>query len=586
MSAKALRDIDPNDESAVKKAHQDAKKLAAKHVKQQEKSKLKKINAKRQYEKFLGDRTMSHLRPLDSSVCIALGYPELRACEDYSSSQLSVTLTQNKQVKLAEPAALLLLEVLQDTLTRSLSNKRTPWFRSNDAKSDDCDAGSNPYGAANHPDQSSKVLLATCDVSHRECFVMLGTFLEADVFCAMFEHLATIEHLRAEDNIYDENSESRLITTSNILFNCITTILSSKMLTQTTTGKCYLGSILKALAEGTEYDRKACLQPVDNMTDMLFKMLQLLTSILDSHTDDMDFVMNGVSCMAAIDECARRLGGENNQISTKLAKFVDSMLRRGWPDDVKLNKSNVGKMLSLLLDNSYIEIPSNSGAAAKVDIANVGRMKTLRLLVNDVLSELPHTEKCMGPVDLFQTCTSQTFGCYYSIIFSYLHKELSSLFDSSLGKTKDPTSARRTLEIAHELVQMMKSLFKLTKDNESLAKKHPLLQQLKWGSRFIETFVSKAIPFFHTHFHNHQESIIIIITDAQKTFKQMYHIISHGKRVKDANLGKETPRAKKAMELFTHKVKALLKKNRCLTAMSESIVHCVCMVCFATPSQN
>ena len=39
--------------------------------------------------------------------------------------------------------------------------------------------------------------------------------------------------------------------------------------------------------------------------------------------------------------------------------------------------------------------------------------------------------------------------------------------------------------------------------------------------------------------------------------------------MKDANLAKETPRSKKILELFIHKVKALLKKNRCLSAMSK-----------------
>ena len=53
----------------------------------------------------------------------------------------------------------------------------------------------------------------------------------------------------------------------------------------------------------------------------------------------------------------------------------------------------------------------------------------------------------------------------------------------------------------------------------------------------------------------------------------MYHIIAHGKKEKDANLAKEAPRAKKALELFIHKVKAMLKKNRCMTAMCKYLTH-------------
>ena len=47
----------------------------------------------------------------------------------------------------------------------------------------------------------------------------------------------------------------------------------------------------------------------------------------------------------------------------------------------------------------------------------------------------------------------------------------------------------------------------------------------------------------------------------------MHHITSHGKRERDAGLAKEAPRAKKAQEMFVHKVKAMLKKNSCMTAM-------------------
>ena len=43
--------------------------------------------------------------------------------------------------------------------------------------------------------------------------------------------------------------------------------------------------------------------------------------------------------------------------------------------------------------------------------------------------------------------------------------------------------------------------------------------------------------------------------------------MSHGKREKDAGLAKEAPRAKKVLETFIHKVKAMLKKNHCMTAL-------------------
>mmetsp|Transcript_1563 Transcript_1563/g.2836 ORF Transcript_1563/g.2836 Transcript_1563/m.2836 type:complete len:184 (+) Transcript_1563:2794-3345(+) len=118
-----------------------------------------------------------------------------------------------------------------------------------------------------------------------------------------------------------------------------------------------------------------------------------------------------------------------------------------------------------------------------------------------------------------------------------------------------------------EMIGLLQSLFDLTKENDALAKRIILLQQLKFGSQFIETFVLKAIPFFQVHFQQFEETILDIIRLFQKWSRQLYPFLSHGKREKDASLDKEAPRAKKALEMFVHKVKAMLKKNGCMTAL-------------------
>ena len=257
-----------------------------------------------------------------------------------------------------------------------------------------------------------------------------------------------------------------------------------------------------AISDGTEFSKPIRQLPVVDMVQKLNILADHINEIVTgSHTDDIDFVMNGVNCMSAIEVCSKLLEKDQldddsqlgNEIRKKLSSLTDSLLRRGWPEETKLNKSNVGKMLSLLLDNSYAVIPSNANAASLIELEKLGHMRTLHLLVNDVICELPNTDKCKGPVDLFQTCTSQTFGSYYSIVLQYIQKELSSLFESSLGKTKDPSVAKRTLDYTDSLVEKLRSLFDLIKDNDVLAKKQPLLQQLKWGSRFVEIFVSKGV---------------------------------------------------------------------------------------------
>ena len=270
--------------------------------------------------------------------------------------------------------------------------------------------------------------------------------------------------------------------------------------------------------------------------------------------------MDGVNCMQSIFECSKRIsdttGAKRNDddeenetnFSTKLSDVAHKLLRQNWPDDTKLNKGNVGKLLSLLVEHS-----SN-------------RVETLSCLVSDVLTEVPHLEKGHS-VTPWPTCSHQTFGCYFSAVLEYLVKELVKLFESPWGKTKDPNAAAKAIASMNKMIELMHQLFKLTRDNDTLAKKAILLQQLKFGSRFIETFVSKAMPFFQTHFEIHEESVLSTIQNFHRWSRNLYHIIAHGKREKDANLAKEAPRAKKALEMFIHKVKAMLKKNKCMTAM-------------------
>ena len=235
---------------------------------------------------------------------------------------------------------------------------------------------------------------------------------------------------------------------------------------------------------------------------------------------------------------------------TKLSEVSDKLLRQSWPDDTKMNKGNVGKLLFLLVEYSP------------------NRMDTLTFLVKDVLQEVPYLSKGSG-VAIFPTCSHQTVGSYFSTVLQFLWKDLVTLFESPLGKTKDHAVAAKTMDLMEQMIALLQSIFTLTKEHESLAKKPILLQQLKFGSRFIETFVLRALPFFQIHFKHHEEIILTVIRQLHSCSQQLYHIISHGKREKDENLGKEAPRAKKALEMFIHKVKGMLKKNRCMTAMCK-----------------
>ena len=85
----------------------------------------------------------------------------------------------------------------------------------------------------------------------------------------------------------------------------------------------------------------------------------------------------------------------------------------------------------------------------------------------------------------------------------------------------------------------------------------------------METFVSRAVDFLQHHFQKFENAIVRIIKGMQCSTRQLGNIISHGKREKDPNLIKESPRTKKILETFVHKIKVLMRKNGCVTALCK-----------------
>mmetsp|Transcript_16798 Transcript_16798/g.30461 ORF Transcript_16798/g.30461 Transcript_16798/m.30461 type:complete len:92 (-) Transcript_16798:82-357(-) len=89
--------------------------------------------------------------------------------------------------------------------------------------------------------------------------------------------------------------------------------------------------------------------------------------------------------MQAIFECLKRISGADEvkdgeedgstSFPTKLSEVADKLLHQNWPDDTKMNKGNVGELLSLSVEHS----PNHT--------------KMLSHLVTDVLQEVPFLNK-------------------------------------------------------------------------------------------------------------------------------------------------------------------------------------------------
>ncbi len=524
--------------------------------------------AKQKHEEMLIHRVFGALGQLDPHVCVALGFEDLSVMGSTDAQSSSQGLSQIQQVTTCGgPVTMLLLNLLQKVLSEKLCIKKSNG--NNDFISEDVDCD-NPYATTNpsrnETNNFADIAMSSCDESSKTCFELLDRFLRGGVFASLYEHLAAVAELRCGPNrkIDETDLECQLINTARCLFSCVQSVMGSDMLTRSATGRMLLASILKQMAQGDRNEYTSNTKRHRSSTSTMKTLMGFINDnvneiIVGVFTGDLVFAMDGVNCMKTIFECSQRLSESNegkgdncvdadSSLSEKLFTASDKLLRQNWPDETKMNKGNVGVLLSLFVEHSP------------------NRIKTLSHLVDDVLQEV----RVLGKdevVPTFPTCSNQTVGYFHSTVLQFLWKEIENIFHAPLGKTKDPTAATSVLHNLQQMATLLKSLSDLS--NEYSTKKFLLLQHLKFGSKFLESFVLKAIPFFQVHFREHQESILDIIRCIQTWSRGLYHIISHGKRKKDSMLFKEAPRAKKALEMFIHKVKAMLKKNSCMTAMCK-----------------
>ena len=559
-----------------------------KRTKIKDKARTKLAKARKKYEESLSERALGALRPINSLACLALGFPECSVIDAApgASQALSMCAGEMRKLKVGGPVETLLFGQLQKTIDEIFPKKKVSWLKSSNGGNMEHDEQSidNPY--ASQSNHSKKQAVGS------EKFKTLDEFLAGYVFGGLYEHMATIAEIRGgadteddgEDDI-DRNDEN-LLHCTGIIFACVRSLLDADPLTASSRGRKYLEQIMKQMTTG---DRTLSYEVGDRTPFSLpslrtglsegFTMIEEM--VMGGETDDLAFAMEGVETLEAFLNCALRVETALGNISKgaeepaeiqglrkRLSEICHKLLRRTWSDDAKYNKSTVGKLVTLYIDYSCSAIPSNIDQADKVDTLSLGRLNALSVIVDDMLLELANTEDCKGPVDAYPTCSSHSFGTLFSAVLNFIPNELAFIHASPLASSNK--TAHKTLEYDLRLIELFCKLFKLTKDNPSLAKKPHLLSQLKAGSAFLHTFNVKAVKFLEKHFQDNQKSSIEIIGLVQKMTGQMGNVISYAKREKDSALIKETPRAKRLMEAFLHKIKVLMRKNNCLTAIWQA----------------
>mmetsp|Transcript_1567 Transcript_1567/g.2843 ORF Transcript_1567/g.2843 Transcript_1567/m.2843 type:complete len:145 (+) Transcript_1567:648-1082(+) len=100
------------------------------------------------------------------------------------------------------------------------------------------------------------IAMASCEDISKKSFCLLDTFLKGGVFASLYEHLAAVEELRCGPNRKNDSAEmeTQLVGTAWCLFSCVRSLMSSELLTRSATGRFFLASVLKQIAEGDRED--------------------------------------------------------------------------------------------------------------------------------------------------------------------------------------------------------------------------------------------------------------------------------------------------------------------------------------------
>jgi hypothetical protein len=477
------------------------------------KSKQSGLKLKLKFEADLLSATQSALRPLDSYVCLALGFPELRV--DHQPVPENKEPVTQKNSQLWSPLSFLLLSQLFFGL-KSLDNEKTNPFHSNrtlNKKKQVKSCNESPNKDNPYILRLSGLQSITESDGHDEkgVFQFLQSCIAGEVFISIHERLASATGIKEDqpshptDDIEDDKEKVKCMS---LIFQSIAVIVNSKELMTTNKGRFYLGKVLKQLAGGERIDDVSCNKTVstDSLINSISNLFELLEEIV-SFDDicDLKFIMQGIHVLDSIVKTSAKIAAVNTGrkseqkeqsriadvavLKKKISILCLSILQRRWSKDTKFNKSNIGKLVAVFLEYSS----GNTEKAGRFDVNEWGRISALSTIIDDVLLQLPSTPGCRGPVDVYPTCNYASFCHFFSSTLAVLPKELTSAFIYSDSVSNE--EVRNILCIVSSLLDLLKKTFDLTKCNPSLTKRSFLLLQLKAGSRFMVSSI--FINFFN-----------------------------------------------------------------------------------------
>ncbi|KAM4022289.1 Fanconi anemia group D2 protein isoform 2-T3 [Anomaloglossus baeobatrachus] len=166
-----------------------------------------------------------------------------------------------------------------------------------------------------------------------------------------------------------------------------------------------------------------------------------------------------------------------------------------------------------------------------------------------------------GNSSTYPTLTRQTFVVFFRVLMDKLEKYVRSIPAGTVTDShKVQTERLQCWSLAVRNFHILVNLIKVF-DSRPM-----LINCLKYGRLFVETFLRVGMPLLDYCFKKHWEDVQNLLKVLQLCTRQLHHMCGHSKIHQDTGLTTHVPPLKKTLEMFVYRVKAMLVLNNCQDA--------------------
>ncbi|KAJ4823344.1 hypothetical protein Tsubulata_040599 [Turnera subulata] len=235
------------------------------------------------------------------------------------------------------------------------------------------------------------------------------------------------------------------------------------------------------------------------------------------------------------------------KLRSRLGTSAQKLLRHNWnAENLETGWKNKGEVVQKIV-RIYLQ-----NSEAKSDL--------LDELACSILPQVSSSRSSSEDVDHgFPTLCNATFVVWYRTLhevnLSILNKLVKEVVHSAKSRAgSDPASIEKNLIQIQKSVDVVVSLVNICRTYDKV---NVHAMAVNYGGKFVDTFL-KAFDFLQAHFQAYKELIIQLVKELQKATRTIQTLCSEAKGLKQTAITSKIPAAKRSMERYLFRVKALL----------------------------